>query len=57
MGTKIKCLQRGKVLESKFRHDFQKCGCENETFVDGGDDYCRFGGMDIGLIEVPYKEE
>ena len=54
----IKCLQCNTVLESKYRHDFQCCGCENQTFVDGGYDYSRVGGKDFDLIEdlCVYKE-
>ena len=54
----IKCLQCNTVLESKHRHDFQCCGCENQTFVDGGYDYSRVGGKDFNLIEdlCEYKE-
>ena len=54
----IKCLQCNTVLESKHRHDFQCCGCENQTFVDGGYDYSRVGGKDFDLIEdlCEYKE-
>lgn len=50
--SKVKCLQCNTILESKFRHDFQICGCENSTFVDGGNDYCRIGGVDLAKIEV-----
>ena len=51
MGT-VRCLCCGKILVSKHRHDFVQCNCENETFVDGGNDYMRAGGMDLALIEV-----
>lgn len=49
--AKIKCLSCGEILESKFRHDFQMCSCENESFVAGGSDYTRIGGQDIKLIK------
>ena len=54
----VKCLQCNTVLESNYRHDFQCCGCENQTFVDGGYDYSRVGGKDFNLIEdlCEYKE-
>ena len=54
----IKCLQCNTVLESKHRHYFQCCGCENQSFVDGGYDYSRVGGKDFDLIEdlCEYKE-
>jgi hypothetical protein len=57
--SKIKCLQCGEILESKFRHDFQQCSCPNQTFIDGGNDYCRCGGIDPTKIEffpVPNPE-
>ena len=54
---KVKCLKCGKVLESKYRHDFRQCNCENQTFVDGGGEYySRYGGVDMDLVKV-VKEE
>jgi hypothetical protein len=50
MGGMIKCLKCGQILHSMYRHDFQKCNCENESFVDGGFDYTRCGGMDLDKI-------
>ena len=47
----VKCLSCNTELESKYRHDFQCCGCENQTSVDGGNDYSRVGGKDFDLIE------
>ena len=54
----VRCLSCNTELESKHRHDFQCCGCENQSFVDGGKDYSRVGGKDFGLIEdlCEYKE-
>ena len=49
---KVKCLNCGEILESKHRHDFVRCGCGNETFVDGGNDYLRCGGMDMTMVKV-----
>jgi len=49
---KVKCLECGTVLESKFRHDFQACDCPQHTFVDGGSDYTRIGGKDLDKIEI-----
>jgi hypothetical protein len=40
---KIKCLNCGKTIESTHRHRFKECSCGN-IFVEGGDDYLRFGG-------------
>lgn len=46
------CLQCGKELESKHRHDFVACGCPNQLFVDGGKDYTRRGAVNLSM----YKE-
>ena len=31
---------------------FVKCECDNETFVDGGNEYLRVGGMDMSFIRI-----
>lgn len=49
--NKVKCLVCGAILESKFRHDFLSCNCENQTFADGGLDYLRRGGVDMSKVE------
>ena len=43
MGTKIKCLKCGDIIESKHRHDFVSCSC-GTCAVDGGDEYLRIIG-------------
>ena len=48
----IKCLQCGEVLESKYTHDFVRCSCSNQTFLDGGDEYCRYGTMDMDKVQI-----
>ena len=45
--SKIKCLCCETILESTYTHDFQSCECSNGAFVDGGNDYMRFGCKDI----------
>ncbi len=50
--NKVKCLACGEVLESKSRHDFVMCDCENETFVDGSSYYARCGGKKLELVAV-----
>lgn len=49
---KVKCLKCNKILESKYRHDFVSCKCDNETFVDGGNSYLRIGGKDLTMIAI-----
>lgn len=47
----IKCLVCNTVLESKHQHHFIECGCENQTFNDGGLSYNRVGAVDLDLVE------
>ena len=54
--SKVKCLACGEVLESKHRHDFVMCKCKNETFVDGGTEYMRAGGINMSLVKVVNEE-
>lgn len=49
---RVRCGVCDTTLESKHRHDFVGCGCSNRTFVDGGNDYLRYGGMDMTQIFV-----
>lgn len=47
--NKARCKNCGDVIESKYRHDFVTCSCftnDGDTgfFLDGGKDYCRYGG-------------
>ena len=47
----IKCLQCNTVLESKHRHDFVRCSCDNEAHVDGGLVYQKLGARDLSKVE------
>lgn len=49
--NRIQCKGCGEVLTSYNRHDYKTCGCENETMVDGGNDYQRYGGKDLSLVD------
>lgn len=46
----VECLNCHEILVSHSRHDYVKCSCENETFVDGGLEYIRYGGKDLSLV-------
>jgi len=48
--SKIKCLNCDMILESVHTHDFHSCDCENRAYIDGGNDYMRFGCMDITKV-------
>jgi len=41
----VLCPNCGKVMVSWHRHDYRTCSCSNETMIDGGRDYLRFGGV------------
>lgn len=49
--NRVQCKNCGEVLTSYNRHDYKTCGCENETMVDGGNDYQRYGGKDLSLVD------
>lgn len=51
---KIKCLLCGDIIESKSVHDLVSCKCES-CYVDGGEDYCHFGGKDFDKILIVFN--
>jgi len=50
----VKCLECNKVLVSRHRHDYVTCGCPNDAMADGGNEYERYGAMDMDKIETHY---
>ena len=50
--NRVQCKSCGDVLTSYNRHDYKTCGCENETMVDGGTDYQRYGGKNLDLVDA-----
>lgn len=50
--NRVQCKNCGEVLTSYNRHDYKTCGCENETMVDGGTEYQRYGGKDLDLVDT-----
>lgn len=54
----VKCLVCNEVLVSRSVHDYKTCECTNEAMVDGGNDYARYGAVDINLIDkITYTTE
>jgi phosphoribosyl-ATP pyrophosphohydrolase len=47
----MKCLECGKIIQSRYTHDYEKCGCANGVMVDGGLDYQRYSFADKTKIE------
>jgi hypothetical protein len=51
--NRCKCKVCGKVLESRFTHEWVKCDCkENFIYTDGGLDYFHRGGRLENLISL-----
>ena len=50
--SQVTCLECGEVLVSESRHDYKTCSCPNQTMIDGGNEYVRFGGKDLSKIDV-----
>lgn len=50
----VKCLECNKVLVSRHVHDYITCGCPNDAMVDGGNEYERYGAIDMDKIETKY---
>jgi len=48
----VHCLLCDKYLISQDIHDYKLCGCPNQTMVDGGYDYLRYGGVNLDRIEI-----
>lgn len=55
--SSVRCLACGLTLVSMHRHDFRRCGCPQDTFVDGGSEYLRTGGRDLRMVEVLVNPE
>ena len=45
--TCVDCLD---TLVSYHRHDYKVCRCDNQTMVDGGVNYVRYGGKDMKKV-------
>jgi hypothetical protein len=50
--SSVICLECGEVLVSRHRHDYKTCSCEQETMIDGGLEYIRYGGRDLAKVQI-----
>ena len=50
--NRVQCKACGEVLTSYNRHDYKTCSCTNETMVDGGNEYQRYGGANLDLVDI-----
>ena len=49
--TTAQCPTCRDIIYSRANHDFRYCSC-GEIFIDGGLEYVRVGGKDLGAIEM-----
>lgn len=56
MGYAI-CLKCRTPLKSETVHEFSMCKCDNQSFIDGGDEYLRCGGADMDAVLMLTEEE
>lgn len=47
----VKCNKCQEVIQSTHVHDYVECMCQ-ETMVDGGNEYFRYGGNDVETLFV-----
>lgn len=50
------CLKCRTPLKSETVHEFSMCKCDNQSFIDGGNEYLRCGGMDMDAILMLDKD-
>jgi len=56
MRNRAKCAKCGDIIESTYRHEYVSCKC-GAIFVDGGNDYWRYGGEEEDFIRLKDDEE
>jgi hypothetical protein len=57
MNKQVKCLKCKKIVEAGYKQ-MKECGCDNETFIDGGDEhYMRCGGKDMSKVAVKHESK
>lgn len=54
--SKIQCTTCDDIIESTHRHHFVNCKCK-ETFIDGGNEYLRYGWVNEPPIIIETPEE
>lgn len=50
----VTCLECGETLISYYGHDYKTCSCPQATMVVGGNEYGRYGGMDLDKVQTNY---
>ena len=55
--SRARCLVCKTVLESIHVHDYVTCGCPQQTMLDGGREYVRYGGAKLSNVELMTEYE
>lgn len=53
----VKCASCKKRMFSFHVHDFKYCGCDNETFIDGGREYIRYGWKTLKPVYIYWTKK
>jgi hypothetical protein len=53
----VECAECKKRMFSFYRHDYKTCGCPNETMVDGGRSYLRWGFQNKAPKRIYWTEK
>lgn len=53
----VKCVVCNVRLFSFHRHDYKLCGCSNETMVDGGREYLRYGWLVLKPKRIKWSDK
>lgn len=52
----LHCLKCDNYIRSMHRHDFATCSC-GTCFIDGGNEYARYGALDESSFELYIEDE
>lgn len=53
----VECAKCKKRMFSFHVHDFKYCGCDNETFVDGGRNYIHAGFLTLRPRRIYWSKQ
>jgi len=52
--NRVQCKECKEILTSYYGHDYKTCSCPNKTMVDGGNNYQRYGGVNLDLVDTSF---
>lgn len=53
----VQCVKCDKRMFSFHRHDYKTCGCSNETMIDGGREYLRYGWLVLRPKRIKWSDK